>query len=77
LPELSIRPPPVRRVGKAGRTGAGGSTPDFDDAIDEAIGDDLLSLVFTACYPVLSTESRVALTLRVLGGLKSRAVNCA
>ncbi|MFO1399488.1 MAG: RNA polymerase sigma factor [Burkholderiales bacterium] len=38
-------------------------------ALDDDIGDDLLRLVFTACHPVLSTEARVALTLRVLGGL--------
>jgi RNA polymerase sigma factor (sigma-70 family) len=44
-------------------------TPDFDTALDDDIGDDLLSLVFTSCHPVLSTEARVALTLRVVGGL--------
>lgn len=44
------------------------ATPDFD-AVVEDIGDDLLRLVFTACHPVLSTEARVALTLRLLGGL--------
>src|SRR5881409_1806902 len=38
-------------------------------AIDDHVGDDLLSLMFTACHPVLTTESRVALTLRLLGGL--------
>ena len=47
--------------------------PDFVDALAEAseddVGDDLLRLVFTACHPVLSTEGRVALTLRLLGGL--------
>jgi len=47
--------------------------PDFVDALDAArqddIGDDLLRLIFTACHPVLSTEARVALTLRLLGGL--------
>jgi RNA polymerase sigma-70 factor, ECF subfamily len=43
--------------------------PDLDAAIDDPIGDDLLSLVFTACHPVLSTEARAALTLRMLGGL--------
>ncbi len=47
--------------------------PDFVDALAAAeaddIGDDLLRLVFTACHPVLSTEGRVALTLRVVGGL--------
>jgi len=38
-------------------------------AIDDHVGDDLLSLIFTACHPVLTTEARVALTLRLLGGL--------
>jgi RNA polymerase sigma factor (sigma-70 family) len=42
---------------------------DLDAAMDDHIGDDLLSLVFIACHPVLSTEARVALTLRLLGGL--------
>jgi len=39
------------------------------EALDDPIGDDLLRLIFTACHPVLSTEARVALTLRMLGGL--------
>ena len=43
--------------------------PRVDAALDDDIGDDLLRLVFTACHPVLSTEARVALTLRLLGGL--------
>ncbi len=43
--------------------------PDFDAGLDDAIGDDLLRLVFTACHPVLSTEAQIALTLRLLGGL--------
>src|SRR5689334_11423905 len=43
--------------------------PDLDAALDDDIGDDLLRLVFTSCHPVLSTEARVALTLRLLGGL--------
>jgi RNA polymerase sigma factor (sigma-70 family) len=42
---------------------------DLDAALDDDIGDDLLRLVFTACHPVLSTEARVALTLRMVGGL--------
>jgi RNA polymerase sigma factor (sigma-70 family) len=42
---------------------------DFEAAIDDDIGDDLLRLMFTACHPVLATEARVALTLRLLGGL--------
>lgn len=45
------------------------SVPDFNAALDDDIGDDLLRLVFTSCHPVLSTEARVALTLRLLGGL--------
>jgi RNA polymerase sigma-70 factor (ECF subfamily) len=45
--------------------------PDLDAEIDDAIDDDLLSLMFTCCHPVLSTEARVALTLRMLGGLKT------
>jgi RNA polymerase sigma factor (sigma-70 family) len=42
---------------------------DLAAAIDDQVGDDLLSLIFTACHPVLTTEGRVALTLRLLGGL--------
>ncbi len=45
------------------------AVPDFDAALDDPIGDDLLRLVFVACHPVLSTEARLALTLRLLGGL--------
>lgn len=48
--------------------------PDFDAALDDDIGDDLLRLVFTACHPVLSTEARVALTLRLLGGLTTEEI---
>ena len=43
--------------------------PALAQAIDDHVGDDLLSLIFTACHPVLTTEARVALTLRLLGGL--------
>ena len=45
------------------------ATTDLDAAIDDPVGDDLLGLMFTACHPVLSMEARVALTLRLLGGL--------
>jgi len=48
---------------------SGQGAPDFDTALDDDIGDDLLRLMFTACHPVLSMEARVALTLRLLGGL--------
>lgn len=68
-----------RKVGELGRELETDSdaTSDMDAAIasmDDDIGDDLLGLVFTACHPALSTESRVALTLRVLGGLKTEEI---
>jgi RNA polymerase sigma factor (sigma-70 family) len=50
------------------------TTPDFAAAVDDDIGDDLLRLVFTACHPVLSSEARVALTLRLLGGLSTAEI---
>ncbi|MEP6573455.1 MAG: RNA polymerase sigma factor [Gemmatimonadota bacterium] len=50
------------------------AVPDLDAALDDDIGDDLLRLVFTACHPVLSTDARVALTLRMLGGLTTEEI---
>jgi RNA polymerase sigma factor (sigma-70 family) len=47
--------------------------PDLDAAVDH-IEDDVLRLMFTACHPVLTTESRVALTLRLVGGLSTREI---
>jgi len=47
---------------------------EIDAALDDDIGDDLLRLVFTACHPVLSTQARVALTLRLLGGLTTEEI---
>ena len=47
---------------------------DFDNAIDDDVGDDLLRLMFISCHPVLSTEARVALTLRLLGGLTTEEI---
>jgi RNA polymerase sigma factor (sigma-70 family) len=58
-----------RELGALERT-----VPDFDSALDDEVGDDLLRLVFTACHPVLSTEARVALTLRLLGGLTTEEI---
>src|SRR5277367_180790 len=46
----------------------------LESAIDDDIGDDLLRLIFTACHPVLSSEGRVALTLRLLGGLTTEEI---
>jgi RNA polymerase sigma factor (sigma-70 family) len=48
--------------------------PDFDSALDDDVGDDLLRLVFTACHPVLPTDARAALTLRLLGGLTTEEI---
>lgn len=45
------------------------AVPDIEAGLDDHVGDDLLSLMFAACHPVLSTEARVALTLRLVGGL--------
>jgi RNA polymerase sigma-70 factor, ECF subfamily len=53
-------------VGRAG--------PQPDEAVDDDIGDDLLRLTFVACHPVLSTEARTALTLRLLGGLTTAEI---
>ena len=50
------------------------AAPDLDAAIDDDVGDDLLRLVFISCHPVLSTEARVALTLRLLGGLSTEEI---
>ena len=50
------------------------AAPDLDAAIDDDVGDDLLRLVFISCHPVLSTEARVALTLRLLGGLTTEEI---
>jgi predicted RNA polymerase sigma factor len=54
--------------------GTPAQAPDLEAAIDEDVGDDLLRLVLIACHPVLSTEARVALTLRLLGGLTTEEI---
>ena len=48
--------------------------PDLDAQIDDHVGDDLLRLLFISCHPVLSTEARVTLTLRLLGGLTTQEI---
>jgi RNA polymerase sigma factor (sigma-70 family) len=48
--------------------------PNFDAALEDHLGDDLLRLMFTACHPVLSSDARVALTLRLLGGLTTEEI---
>ena len=62
----------AEELGRDAEAKQGESALDVDpalDAMDDDIGDDLLRLIFVACHPVLSTEARVALTLRLLGGL--------
>jgi len=54
--------------------GAAPAAPEIETAIDEDVGDDFLRLVLIACHPVLSTEARVALTLRLLGGLTTEEI---
>src|SRR5690242_6290994 len=61
-------------IGRAIEARQVGAEPDLDAALDDDIGDDLLRLVFTACHPVLPTEARVALTLRLLGGLTTEEI---
>jgi len=48
--------------------------PDPDAALDDDVGDDLLSLIFTACHPALSPDARAALTLRLVGGLTTEEI---
>ena len=66
------------QLGREPVTETAASPPDpgavVDDRVEDHIGDDLLSLVFTACHPVLSTDARVALTLRLLGGLTTAQI---
>src|SRR5262249_13931242 len=50
------------------------AVPDLDEALDDNVGDDLLRLMFISCHPILSTEARVALTLRLLGGLTTTEI---
>ncbi len=50
------------------------AVPDFEAALDDNVGDDLLRLMFISCHPILSTEGRVALTLRLLGGLTTQEI---
>jgi RNA polymerase sigma factor (sigma-70 family) len=58
-----------RKTAELGRELAGADAPDWAAALDEVVEDDVLRLVFIACHPVLSREARVALTLRLVGGL--------
>jgi RNA polymerase sigma-70 factor, ECF subfamily len=61
-------------IGRAFKAEQEVAAPDLDATLDDDVGDDLLRLLFTACHPVLSTEARVALTLRLLGGLTTEEI---
>jgi RNA polymerase sigma-70 factor, ECF subfamily len=62
------------QIGHALAAEGEGVVPDFDRAFADEIDDDLLRLIFTACHPVLSVQARVALTLRLLGGLTTAEI---
>jgi RNA polymerase sigma-70 factor, ECF subfamily len=61
-------------IGRALAAEGDSAQPDFDRAFSDDIDDDLLRLIFTACHPVLSVQARVALTLRLLGGLTTAEI---
>ena len=66
-----------RKYAQIGRTleaEGDGVTPEYDRAFSDDIDDDLLRLIFTACHPVLNVQARVALTLRLLGGLTTAEI---
>jgi len=65
-----------RKHEEIGRAAAGDPGPEAElvEALDDSIGDDLLRLLFVACHPVLSRDARVALTLRLLGGLTTAEI---
>lgn len=62
-----------RKYEEIGRWAGTHIEPDFD-AVEEEVGDDLLRLIFMTCHPILSMEARVALTLKVLGGLTTEEI---
>jgi RNA polymerase sigma factor (sigma-70 family) len=64
-----------RKTEELGRSWSGVEEIDFAAAADDDIGDDRLSLIFVVCHPVLSREARVALTLRLLGGLSTAEIS--
>lgn len=64
----------VEQLGRELEFRQGLSEADFDAVVEDDVGDDLLRLMFTACHPILSTEARVALTLRLLGGLSTEEI---
>ena len=64
----------ARTLGRLAWEAGPPQAPDVEGALDDDVGDDLLRLVFVACHPLLSTEARAALTLRLLGGLTTEEI---
>ncbi|MDX3231254.1 RNA polymerase sigma factor [Streptomyces sp. ME19-01-6] len=64
----------ARKLAEVGRSLTEAQPPEYSEDPAEDIDDDLLRLIFTACHPVLSTEARAALTLRLLGGLTTQEI---
>ena len=64
----------VQKIGTREVRAGEGQMTDIEAALDDDVGDDLLRLVFISCHPVLSSEARVALTLRLLGGLTTEEI---
>jgi RNA polymerase sigma factor (sigma-70 family) len=63
-----------RKHEELGRELEAEDTPDIEEMLDDDVGDDLLRLIFTSCHPVLATEARIALTLRLLCGLTTEEI---
>ncbi|WP_182887342.1 RNA polymerase sigma factor [Microbispora sp. H10885] len=64
----------LREIGRDMELRQESAEAELDDALDDHIGDDLLRLIFTACHPALPAEGRLALTLRLLGGLSTAEI---
>jgi RNA polymerase sigma factor (sigma-70 family) len=63
-----------QKIAEIGRATTDAVDPDLAAELDDYVGDDLLRLIFTTCHPMLATQSRVALTLRLLGGLSTEEI---
>jgi RNA polymerase sigma-70 factor (ECF subfamily) len=74
LRRRSVRERKHEELGRELQVHQAAAEPDLAAAADDDIGDDLLSLIFTACHPVLSTEARIALTLRLVGALTTAEI---
>jgi RNA polymerase sigma factor (sigma-70 family) len=64
----------TQELGREAEVRGGLASPDLEAEIDDPFDDDLLRLIFTTCHPVLSTDARAALTLRLLGGLTTKEI---